>query len=140
MRRTPPPVRLRQVETLNLRSPKHSTYEMKARLSWDNDLINACRSMVQLRAVLIIPAFDRVTADGNSSTASGYPFHGTRDEGKEIVTPVVLALFTIVRDAAGCMGKLHYFLCVREYRKSLNHARLAQSCMDEQIYRTRQIQ
>ena len=74
---------------------------MKACLPWDNDLTNACRSMVQLRPILIIPAFDRVAADGNSSTAGGYPFHGTRDEGKEIVTPVVLALFTIVRYTAG---------------------------------------
>ena len=60
-----------------------------------------CRSMVQPRAVLLIPAFDRVTANGNSSTTGGYPFHGTRNEGKEIVPPEVLALFTCVRYAAG---------------------------------------
>ena len=57
--------------------------------------------MVQLRAVLLIPALDRVTANGNSSTASGYPFHGARNERKEIVPPEVLALFTCVRYAAG---------------------------------------
>lgn len=74
---------------------------MNACLSWDDYIINTCRGMEQLRAVLLIPAFDRATADGNSSTASGYPFHGTRNEGKEIESPEVLALFTCVSNAAG---------------------------------------
>lgn len=76
-----------------------STHKVSTGLTRDPYAVNVAHGMIELLAILFVPALHRATAMGNLAMRRRDPLHGGGVERKEIVSPDVLVLASTVRDA-----------------------------------------